>query len=59
MDFPNLPYYFDGDTKLSQSGAILRHIARKHDLLGKTDQEKDRFADIVPESKLVFCGRKK
>jgi len=42
LDFPNLPYYFDGDTKLSQSSAILRHIARKHDLLGKTDQEKDR-----------------
>jgi len=42
LDFPNLPYYIDGDVKLSQSSAILRHIARKHDLMGKNDQEKDR-----------------
>ena len=40
LDFPNLPYYIDGDVKLSQSNAILRYIARKHDMLGKTDKEK-------------------
>ena len=28
---------------MSQSKAIMRHIARKHDLLGKTEQEKDRL----------------
>jgi len=42
LDFPNLPYYLDGETKLSQSNAIMRHLARKHDLMGKTDREKDR-----------------
>jgi len=42
LDFPNLPYYVDGETKLSQSSAIMRHLARKHDLMGKTDKEKDR-----------------
>lgn len=37
-----LPYYFDGDTKVTQSNAILRYIARKHDLCGKTEEEKVR-----------------
>lgn len=40
LDFPNLPYYIDGDTKITQSCAILRHIARKHNLCGTTDEEK-------------------
>ncbi|XP_030321448.1 uncharacterized protein LOC115599720 isoform X2 [Calypte anna] len=30
LDFPNLPYLIDGPTKLTQSNAILRYIARKH-----------------------------
>jgi len=48
LDFPNLPYFIDGDVKLVQSSAIMRHIARKHDLLGKTDKEKDR-CDVAAE----------
>ncbi|XP_064633670.1 glutathione S-transferase-like [Lineus longissimus] len=32
LPFPNLPYYIDGDVKITQSNAICRHIARKHDL---------------------------
>ncbi|PFX29291.1 glutathione S-transferase Mu 3-like isoform X1 [Stylophora pistillata] len=40
LPFPNLPYYIDGDTKISQSNAILRHIARKHDLCGTCEEEK-------------------
>jgi len=31
FDFPNLPYWEDGDIKLTESRAILRHIARVHD----------------------------
>jgi glutathione S-transferase len=42
LDFPNLPYYIDGDIKLTQTNAILRHISRKNGLEGKTDTEKDR-----------------
>lgn len=49
LDFPNLPYYFDGDVKMSQSKAIMRHIARKHDLLGKTEQEKDRCDEVAEQ----------
>lgn len=40
LNFPNLPYFIDGDIKLSQSLAILRHIGRKHGLYGETDEEK-------------------
>ncbi|NXL75153.1 GSTM2 transferase, partial [Leptocoma aspasia] len=32
LDFPNLPYLIDGPTKLTQSNAILRYIARKHNM---------------------------
>jgi len=51
LDFPNLPYYLDGDLKLSQSVAILRHIARKTKLDGQTDEERLRV-DLV-EQQLV------
>lgn len=33
--FPNLPWMIDGNIKLTQSLAILKHIARKHHLVGK------------------------
>lgn len=32
LPFPNLPYLIDGETKLSQSIAIMRYLARKHGL---------------------------
>jgi len=50
LDFPNLPYYIDGDVKITQSNAILRHIARKHKLDGETAVEKavvDMLLDVV------------
>jgi len=46
LDFPNLPYLIDGDVKVSQSNAILRYLARKSNLLGKTDEEQTRV-DIL------------
>ncbi|XP_041493839.1 glutathione S-transferase Mu 1-like [Microtus oregoni] len=46
LDFPNLPYLIDGPHKITQSNAILRYIARKHNLCGETEQERIR-ADIV------------
>ncbi|VDM31431.1 unnamed protein product [Hydatigera taeniaeformis] len=33
LDFPNLPYYIDGDFKLTQSGAILEYIADRHGMI--------------------------
>lgn len=37
--FPNLPYYIDGDVKMVQSLAIMRYLARKHDLGARNEQE--------------------
>jgi len=42
LDFPNLPYYIDGDVKLTQSVTITKYIAHKHNLCGETDKEKIR-----------------
>ncbi|UYV82337.1 GSTM3, partial [Cordylochernes scorpioides] len=39
LEFPNLPYYIDGDVKITQSKAILRYLASKHDLAGKNETE--------------------
>lgn len=39
LQLPNLPYFIDGDTKLTQSYAILRHFGRKYDLFGKNEKE--------------------
>jgi len=35
LDFPNLPYWIDGDVKLTQSLAILKYLARKHGMIAK------------------------
>lgn len=40
LDFPNLPYLFDGDVKLTQSTTILRYLAEKYEMGGKTPKEK-------------------
>jgi len=53
LDFPNLPYYVEGGLKLTQTHAILRHIARKHDLCGKTEEEKARV-DMLAEQSMDF-----
>ena len=42
LDFPNLPFFIDGDVKITQSNAILRYIARKHGLCGDSVEEKTR-----------------
>ena len=41
FDFPNLPYYIDGDLKITESGAIIRYVCAKYDakLLGRTAEE--------------------
>ncbi|KAM4807235.1 glutathione S-transferase Mu 2-like [Urocitellus parryii] len=39
LDFPNLPYLIDGPHRITQSNAILRYLARKHNLYGETEEE--------------------
>ncbi|KAM9685317.1 LOW QUALITY PROTEIN: glutathione S-transferase Mu 1-like [Trichechus inunguis] len=46
LDFPNLPYLIDGAHKITQSNAILRYIAYKHNMCGETEVEKIRI-DIL------------
>ena len=53
LDFPNLPYYIDGEVKITQSNAILRHIARKNDLVGQTETEK-AMVDMMAAQSMVF-----
>jgi len=53
--FPNLPYYLDDTVSLTQSDAILRHIGRKHDLMGApgkehvVDQALDELKDVISQ----------
>merc|ERR1712183_31707 len=47
MDYPNLPYLIDGDVKLSQSYAIMRHLSRKFKTLGGETEEEMRAVDVA------------
>ncbi|GAB1287994.1 Glutathione S-transferase Mu 5 [Apodemus speciosus] len=67
LDFPNvggfggvgrreglqLPYLMDGKNKITQSNAILRYIARKHNMCGDTEEEKIRV-DIMENQIMDF-----
>ncbi|KAF7484883.1 glutathione S-transferase Mu 3 [Marmota monax] len=53
LDFPNLPYLMDGNNKITQSNAILRYIARKHNMCGDTEEEKIRV-DIMENQIMDF-----
>ncbi|XP_069046430.1 glutathione S-transferase Mu 3-like [Lepisosteus oculatus] len=53
MDFPNLPYLIDGDRKITQSNAIIRYIARKHNLCGEKEDEIVRV-DILENQAMDF-----
>uniref|UniRef100_A0A8D1YMY6 Glutathione S-transferase n=1 Tax=Sus scrofa TaxID=9823 RepID=A0A8D1YMY6_PIG len=48
-----LPYLMDGKNKLTQSNAILRYIARKHNMCGETEEEKIRV-DIMENQIMDF-----
>ncbi|RWS19273.1 glutathione S-transferase Mu 1-like protein, partial [Leptotrombidium deliense] len=64
LDFPNLPYLFDGDVKLTQSLAILRYLARKYKLVGESEAETMRLDVLEQElldlrlklAKVVYSG---
>lgn len=48
LDFPNLPYYIEGDLHLTQSLTILRFLAERHGLAGQTEEERVRI-DIIEQ----------
>jgi len=39
LEFPNLPYYIDGDLTITESSAIMNHLARKHGLAGSCEKD--------------------
>jgi len=47
--FGALPSYRDGDLEIFQSHAIIRHLARVHDLYGSTEAERVR-CDVIEEA---------
>ncbi|XP_067951007.1 glutathione S-transferase Mu 1-like [Watersipora subatra] len=42
LDFPNLPYYIDGDVKLTETSAIFAYLGRKYNLCGSTEDARVR-----------------
>ncbi|GAA30025.2 glutathione S-transferase [Clonorchis sinensis] len=46
LELPNLPYYKDGNFSLTQSLAILRYIADKHNMIGNTPVERAKISMI-------------
>merc|ERR1711915_581101 len=55
LDFPNLPYYCDGEVKLTQSDVILRHLGRKNGLYGCSDADTamiDMLIDTAKDMKM-------
>ena len=50
LDFPNVPWMEDGDVKISQSGAVLRYLAEKHGLHGKSPKERATLEMLAMEA---------
>ena len=50
LPFPNLPYYIDGDVKLTQSSAILRHLGRKYNLYGESHDQSSQIDMLIDTS---------
>ncbi|XP_048354821.1 glutathione S-transferase 2-like [Sphaerodactylus townsendi] len=58
LDFPNLPYLIDGETKITQSNAILRYIGRKHNMCGESEEELirvDMFENHIMDFRVAFA----
>merc|ERR1711935_236450 len=50
LPFPNLPYYIDGDIKLSQSSTVLKHVGRKYNMYGTNDTEAAQIDMLIDVS---------
>ena len=60
LSFPNLPYYVDGNVKLTQSNAILRHLGRQHGLYGFNENDAakiDMLLDTIIDIKNGLTSR--
>lgn len=50
LDFPNMPYYIDGDLKLTRQDVILKHLGRKLSLLGEGERDQAMVDQLAAES---------
>ena len=46
-----VPYYIDGNVKITQSVAILYYIGRKNNMVGNTEEEKIQVDMLVNEAR--------
>ncbi|GFU01718.1 glutathione S-transferase Mu 1 [Trichonephila clavipes] len=51
LDFPDLPYYIEGDLRITQSTTILQYLARKYGMDGKDERQKVRVS--MADQKLI------
>ncbi|GBN67965.1 Glutathione S-transferase [Araneus ventricosus] len=56
LDFPNLPYYIEGEFRLTQSIAIIRYLGYQHGLVAKTDEQQRRV--LVAEQQSIDFRQK-
>ena len=56
LDFPNLPYYMDGDIKITESWAIMKQVARKNNLLPDDDSAHlcDQAQGVISDFRMSF-----
>uniref|UniRef100_H2YEJ2 glutathione transferase n=1 Tax=Ciona savignyi TaxID=51511 RepID=H2YEJ2_CIOSA len=47
FDYPNIPYLTDVDVKVTESWAIMKYLARKHKVLGPTNEEEQVKCDVT------------
>ncbi|GBM14909.1 Glutathione S-transferase [Araneus ventricosus] len=50
LDFPSLPYYLEGDIKLTQTIAIMRYLGYKFGMTGNSNDEKRRVVIVEQQS---------
>jgi len=53
-DFANLPYLMDGDTRITESMAIMRCLGRKFKNLYPVNEEEERKCDVAQGAVLDF-----
>jgi len=54
LQFPNLPYYIEGDLKMTGGLAIMKHIARKHKLADSLTESEQCLLDMVENTVYDF-----
>jgi len=54
LQFSNLPYYIDGDLKLTGSTAIMKHISRKHNFPDSLTESEQCLLDMVENTVYDF-----